>query len=127
MKSATLRDKPESFRPPRTVTTVSICRLSGGLAVDGCRDAVYEDEKGELVHGSLEYTEYFAAGTEPVEACPIHGPGGHPTLVSGNGRPLPGATAPEPVTVVTEGRTPPTAEPKQPEKKKGFWGKIFGR
>jgi membrane carboxypeptidase/penicillin-binding protein len=129
MKSATVRDKPEWFRPPKTVTTASICRLSGGLAVDGCRDAVYEDEKGELVRGSLEYTEYFAAGTEPVDACPIHGPGAHPTLISGNGRPLPGATAPAPVTIVTEGKTvpPPPPEPKQPEKKKGFWGKIFGK
>jgi penicillin-binding protein 1A len=138
MKAATRRDKPEWFRPPKNVTTATICRLSGGRAVDGCRDAVYQDEKGELVRGSLEYTEYFVAGTEPVDDCPIHGPGAHPTLVSGNGRPLPGDTRPGTVTIVTDGRTATVTEPpkqpdqkqpekKQPEKKKGFWGKIFGR
>jgi penicillin-binding protein 1A len=142
MKAATRRDKPEWFRPPKTVTTATICRLSGGRAVDGCRDAVYQDEKGEFVRGSLEYTEYFVAGTEPVDACPIHGPGAHPTLVSGNGRLFPGDTRPGTVPIVTDGKSAPTTEAQkqpeqkesgkepdknQPEKKKGFWGRIFGR
>jgi penicillin-binding protein 1A len=131
MKAATRRDRPEWFSPPKTVTTANICRLSGGLAVDGCRDAVYQDEKGELVRGSLEYTEYFAAGTEPVEACPIHGPGGHPTLVTGPT--MPGAIRPGTAPVATEGQVAPPADQKPAEKKpaeekkRGFWGKIFGR
>ena len=127
MKAATRGDRPEWFRPPKTVTTASICRLSGGLAVDGCRDAVYEDEKGELVRGSLEYTEYFATGTEPVEYCPIHGPGGHPTLVSGNDQTMPGAIRPTEASGGPEAKGVPTTDQKPPEKKRGFWGKIFGK
>ena len=127
MKAATRLDRPEWFRPPKTVTTASICRLSGRLAVEGCRDAVYEDEKGELVRGSLEYTEYFAAGTEPVEYCPIHGPGGHSTFVSGNGQALPGEVRPPTAQASTDGKAPPTGDQKPPEKKRGFWGKIFGK
>jgi len=132
MKAATHRDRPEWFSPPKTVTTVNICRLSGGIAVDGCRDAVYENEKGEIVRGSLEYTEYFATGTEPVEVCPIHGPGAHPTLVS-DGSTMPGAIRTLPAPVVVDGKAaPPTADQKSPEKKpeekkRGFWGKIFGK
>jgi len=132
MKAATHRDRPEWFSPPKTVTTVNICRLSGGIAVDGCRDAVYENEKGEIVRGSLEYTEYFATGTEPVEVCPIHGPGAHPTLIS-DGSTMPGAIRTLPAPVVVDGKAaPPTADQKSPEKKpeekkRGFWGKIFGK
>jgi hypothetical protein len=131
MKAATRGDRPEWFRPPKTVTTANICRLSGGLAVDGCRDAVYQDEKGELVRGSLEYTEYFAAGTEPIEACPIHGPWAHPTLVSAPT--MPGAIRPGTAPVATEGKAAPPADEKPAEKKpaeekkRGFWGKIFGK
>jgi 1A family penicillin-binding protein len=116
MKTATRSDPVETFQPPSTVTAVSICRLSGKLAGPGCKDAVYEDEKGELVRGSLEYTEYFAAGTEPTEECPIHS-NGHTVLASDGGSPMPGAIRPLP---------PATSEP-DGQKKKGFWGRIFGK
>jgi penicillin-binding protein 1A len=136
MKVATRGDSPEWFRAPSTVTTANICRLSGHLAGDGCRDAVYQDEKGELVRGSLEYTEYFAAGTEPVDYCPIHVSGGQALLASGSGRPMPGAVQPPPTpapdgTVVASSPASPSPapapKPQEKEKKKGFWGRIFGR
>ena len=97
-------------------------------------EASLERERAHLaiVRGSLEYTEYFATGTEPVEVCPIHGPGAHPTLVS-DGSTMPGAIRTLPAPVVVDGKAaPPTADQKSPEKKpeekkRGFWGKIFGK
>src|SRR5688572_4639818 len=140
MKGATKKDRSEGFRTPRDITTASICRLSGLLAVDGCRNATYTNDEGEVVQGSLEYTEYFAAGTEPSEHCPLHGPDGH-TLIAGDERPImPGAIRPvqappvvvgtsPPVVVGTSNKppstTPPAAAPT--EEKRGFWGRIFGR
>jgi penicillin-binding protein 1A len=123
MKSATKHDAPEWFRQPSTVTAVTICRLSGKLATPGCKDAVYEDEEGQLVHGSTEYTEFFAAGTEPTEYCPIHSSPGQTVLASGTAPVMPGAIQLPPSP--QKPATPPSAQ--EPEKKKGFWGKIFGR
>jgi len=122
MKTATKRDRPEAFTAPSTVTTATICRLSGKLATPGCHDAVYQDEAGELVRGSLDYTEYFAVGTEPVEYCPIHSTPGQTVLASDkpSPSPMPGAIAP-----------PPASQPASPssegQKKRGFWGRIFGK
>jgi penicillin-binding protein 1A len=116
MTAATRHDAAEWFQPPATVTTATICRLSGKLAGDGCKDAVYQNENGELVRGSLEYTEYFAAGTEPTEYCPIHSSGQNVVANSDAPR-MPGAIPPQP----TPASTP------EGQKKKGFWGRIFGR
>jgi hypothetical protein len=118
MKAATRRDAAAWFSAPPTVTTATICRLSGKLAGEGCKDAVYQNEKGELVRGSLEYTEYFVAGTEPTEYCPIHSPGEH-VLASDPGSHMPGAIHPPQPTH--------DAPPEGQKKKKGFWGRIFGR
>jgi penicillin-binding protein 1A len=123
MKAATKHDAPEWFRQPSTVTAVTICRLSGKLASPGCKDAVYEDEKGELVRGSTEYTEFFAAGTEPTEYCPIHSSPGQTVLASGSS-PMPGAIRPLPPSPPPQPPQPPSDS--QP-KKKGFWGRIFGK
>jgi membrane carboxypeptidase/penicillin-binding protein len=72
MKTATRDDKAEWFRAPSGLTTASICRLSGALARDSCRDEVAYDDEGN-VKGSNVYTEYFIRGTEPTTYCPIHG------------------------------------------------------
>jgi penicillin-binding protein 1A len=143
MMAATKGDKPEWFSAPRTVTTASICMLSGKLAREGCRDAVVVDSEGRSVRRSTEYTEFFAAGTEPVEYCPLHGPGAHAHL-AGQATALDGEEdapapepAPRPATAATAAVVPPvpvpppaaetTEKPKEPEKKRGFWGRIFGR
>ena len=39
---------PNGSSPPQTVTTANICRLSGELAGEGCRDAVYHRRQREL-------------------------------------------------------------------------------
>ncbi len=48
---------------PSNVTTATICRSSGKLATDACRN----DPRGNQV-----YTEYFIKGTVPTESCTTH-------------------------------------------------------
>lgn len=52
------------FPQPEGITTAVICKKSGKLAVNGQCDA---DPRGSQI-----MTEYFAAGTAPVEACSAH-------------------------------------------------------
>jgi penicillin-binding protein 1A len=134
MKSATDGDDPEWFRPPATVVGVNVCRISGKLPVDGCRNAVVTDKDGGLEIRSQVYTEYFVRGTEPIEFCPYHGSQGFGDVIVGTASGLsdprpPVATRPAAVAggdVVQAGEPPaPQAEP-EPEKKRGFWSRIFG-
>ena len=146
MRVATKGDPADWFAQPNTIVTASICRLSGRLAGEGCRDAVITDRDGGLTRGSLEYTEFFVRGTEPTDYCPIHGKvhGQLATAVpAGEGErpPAPAAAAVpiRPSTPATLGPQQPPAilasptkpgEPEpaqQPEKKRGFWGRIFGK
>src|SRR4029434_5306962 len=69
MKQATRNDKPDWLPRPHNITTARICRLSGKLATDSCRDATDESEDGRR---SMVYYENFVAGTAPTETCAIH-------------------------------------------------------
>ncbi len=140
MKTATLGAASAWFRPPETITSATICRLSGKLATDGCHAVPIADDEGNVSIKSQVYTEYFVRGTEPVDYCPIHGgfgvaPG---VLSSLEGPPPPRDSrtgAPEAIRppviaggVVTPPPPVPQPAPKEePTKKRGFWGKIFGR
>jgi len=135
MAQATRKDAPEWFDAPASVTSATICRLSGKLATDGCREAVVMDAEGKVSTTPMVYTEYFVQGTEPTEACPIHR-----RVIANPLRALvalvsPGRSAPEsqgvssqPAPRVVEAPPPPPkAEPKrEPERKRGFWSRIFG-
>jgi len=138
MRQATAADEPEWFRAPATVTTVNVCRLSGKLPVDACRNAVVTDQDGELTVRSQVYTEYFVRGSEPLEFCPVHGGQGFGDTIIGTGGapaltlPVPtapaspavsGATLPVDETLARE-RT--KAEEEKPKKKRGFWSRLFG-
>ncbi len=57
-----LEDK--DFEQPAGIVTAQVCKKSGKLAVEGLCD---RDPRGSQVT-----TEYFAAGTEPTEACDTH-------------------------------------------------------
>jgi len=145
MKTATLGDKPQSFKAPAGVTTASVCRLSGKLANDGCEDVEVVDERGGLTRRSMVYTEYFARNTVPVDVCDLHharrgffgavasifrdeaGEGGAPARVDGL-PPGPGST-----TASTAGAGPAgvvdtstVTAAEAPKKKRGFWSKVFG-
>jgi membrane carboxypeptidase/penicillin-binding protein len=133
MIHATQQDGARWFGRPRNVTSVSICRLSGKLATDSCRDAVIKDKNGELTRQSMVYAENFVLGTEPTESCPIHG-----SVLGGPLRALAALIAPrssaqaqrvssQPVAVaVHEEPAPPKADPKPAPRKRGFWSKVFG-
>jgi penicillin-binding protein 1A len=140
MKAATKGDKPDWLSAPETVTTALVCRLSGKLATDGCRDVEVVDAKtGTLERRSMVYSEYFSSGTEPTAYCDLHPTRGIFTRFAG----IFGATEkPEPPRVdetMFSSPSMPNAAPGEhslapapmpapaPEKKRGFWGRLFGR
>lgn len=53
-----------SFAQPENITTATICKKSGKLAVDGLCTA---DQRGSQV-----YTEYFTTDTVPTQTCDVH-------------------------------------------------------
>lgn len=141
MATATKGDEPDWFSPPRTVTAVKVCRLSGKLPADGCDHAEVVSSDGTRQVRSQVYTEYFVRGTEPIDTCPLHGGQGFwRSLLTAGGGSAPAATpvavvaspstVPEPAApaVATTGEqdAPPAAEAEKP-KKRGFWSKLFGR
>jgi penicillin-binding protein 1A len=111
MAVATEHDEATPFRQPRTVTSATICRLSGKLATDACRSASAVDSDGSLTTPSMVYTEYFTSGTEPVDYCPLHTYAPYPELLagstSGEGEGEVAAPATIPVPVATTGILPP--------------------
>jgi 1A family penicillin-binding protein len=131
MKQATAADKPDTFKAPRGLTSVGVCRLSGQLPNGACDRVI---------------TEYFASGTAPTQLCQEHSfftgsgqlaaayPGG--AVVGSNAGsaayiPQPAArTNDAPVVVASQAPSDivTAAETEeQPKKKRGFWGRIFGR
>ena len=72
MKEATKGDAAEWFRPPPDVVAVEVCRLSGFLPVEGCRNAASISPTGVITNKSMVYTDYFVRGTEPTHTCAVH-------------------------------------------------------
>jgi penicillin-binding protein 1A len=139
MAAATRGAAADRFSKPATVVPATVCRLSGKLATDGCRNAVVFDSNGLPTNKSMVYTEYFVRGTEPDDYCPYHSQPFNAVATSGNGvagavpangttlQPLtasPSTTA-TPSTSAAPATTPapPSADPK----KRGFWGRVFRR
>jgi penicillin-binding protein 1A len=127
MKEATRADKPEWFSRPRNMTSARICRLSGKLATDACRDSGPD-------HRSMAYYENFVAGTEPTESCPFHNPvlsrpfRALAALImprSASAAHAPAAPPPPPV-VASEPPPAPRVEAQPEPKKRGFWSRVFG-
>jgi penicillin-binding protein 1A len=144
MAAATKTAKPERFPMPGTISTARICLLSGKLAGEGCRDVVSVSEEGEITRGSHEYTEYFVRGTEPTEYCELHNTI-HALATTGS---MTSAPVARPSTPATLSPTRPDAaarsaergdapdrdadaeadrEEEQPQRRRGFWGRLFGR
>ncbi len=72
MKAATSHDAPAWFQPPPDVVSVEVCRLSGHLPGEGCRNAASISTTGEMTHKSMVYIDYFVRGTEPTQTCAAH-------------------------------------------------------
>lgn len=53
----------KAFKQPKTIVTRHVCNKSGKLATAACE----ADPRG-----SMAYTEYYKAGTEPTERCDRH-------------------------------------------------------
>lgn len=139
MKVATKGDAPAWLTPPASVTTATVCRISGKLATEGCRDVETVNKDGVLEHRSMIYTEYFARGTEPTSSCDMHQSLGLLSRIAGffggdrqaptrPPEPAPSTTAP-PVPVATAGAIEKIENPPPPpeRKKRGFWSRLFGR
>ena len=134
MAAATKKDRPEWLSTPERINSATICRLSGKLATDACHENV-TDARGNVTAASTAYTEYFVAGTEPTESCPIHRKllpaplRALAALISPSRDVAPqqaasAQTAPQ----AAEAAPPPPQAPAQPEqpRKRGFWSKVFG-
>jgi 1A family penicillin-binding protein len=136
MKQVTERDQADWLPRPRNVTSARICRLSGQLATDSCRDAISVDASGEETRRSMVYYENFVVGTEPTETCPIHGRviGDPLQALAALSAPKPSAQvepaaahAPPATTASTEpAAATPKAEPPPAPRKRGFWSRVFG-
>jgi len=125
MKQATANDEPATFNAPHGLTAANVCRQSGHLPGPFCDRII---------------TEYFARGSAPTEVCQEHSyyiaTSGQlaAALPMANGvrESLPPSAQRTPVVAVsgTSGdRDLVIAETadEQPKKKRGFWGRLFGR
>jgi penicillin-binding protein 1A len=137
MKTATQGDEPDWFRPPSTVSSATICRLSGKLPTDACRNATVMAADGTATDRPMVYTEYFVRGTEPVDLCPFHRSGGFWNAFFGGGDAPDAIPAPPPAPAPTTGvaavaaqqpdAPAPAAAEEPPRRRRGFWARIFGR
>ena len=142
MKAATALDKAEPFAAPRGVVAVQICRLSGKRPAGGCDAVPVSLEGGGREDRSMLATEYFVAGTEPEEICHLHvGRSLLGRIAGWFGTPespvtqqqqrgvdhAEPAAAPFVAPVSPAQQAPVVAQPAEPEKKRGFWGRLFGR
>ena len=144
MSAATRGDKPDNFKAPRTVTSATICRITGKRATGDCYGAESVDRNGNIVAGRTVYTEYFVRGSEPDDYCPFHkhtvSP---PNMIFAASAPpvarpaaaaVPETSAPI-ATAATVGEAPPTeavapataAKAGAQAPKRGFWSRFFRR
>jgi penicillin-binding protein 1A len=140
MKTATRGNPARWFTPPRGVTSATICRVSGKLAGDGCRDAEVLTPEGFIERRSTVYTEYFVRGTEPASYCDLHQSHSLFSAIASifKGEPEPPAPPPPPTVegaglpvnpepiVASPPATASIAEPEPAPKKRGFWQRVFG-
>ena len=136
-------DQPQ-FQRPRTISSATICRISGKLATSSCQGGIeFDADTGLPVTRPVVYTEYFARGTEPADYCPWHthaAPVPY-AIATVNTAPAPQQmNVPEPpvLPIATTGTLPSpapppvaataaAAPPEAPAQRRGFWGRVFRR
>jgi penicillin-binding protein 1A len=122
MKAATKGDPPRWFSPPRGVTTLAVCRLSGKLATSGCDHVPVMNADGTIGERSLVYKEFFAAGTEPVESCELHARRGWLGTIAS----AVGARKKVPPVRLEDAALPPNVPVAAPvPARRGFWSRLF--
>lgn len=149
MKTVTKGHKHEWFDRPSNVVGANICRVSGKRPNGGCDSVQVVSRDGWTETRSMIYTEYFVKGTEPTAVCPLHpspsfldrlagafGAGDEPRPVSaeeaGVPEPRPTSTSgapaspPPPPPAAAKPAEPKAEKPEEP-KKRGFWGRLFGK
>jgi 1A family penicillin-binding protein len=99
MKASTAKDKPDWFAPPPGIVTSPIC-------------VEYSPETGEC---EREGTEYFARGTERTQTYVMHVP------PAPDGQQMASEAPPSPAEVLAAN------DEGSQKKRRGFWGKVFGR
>jgi penicillin-binding protein 1A len=131
MKQATAGDKADPFKAPEGLVPVAICRVSGRLPNGACDRVV---------------TEYFARGGVPTRLCEEHGffnEAGQLASTYSGGAVVssdPRTVADIPQVAAQSGDAPVAAvatqspssivmatETEDRPKKRGFWGRVFGR
>ena len=147
MKVATKGDKPDWFARPANVVGINVCRVSGKLPNAGCTSVDVVNREGVTETRSMIYTEYFVGGNAADVDLPaarlavVHRPArravrrrssrnpdrrGPGRPVAGTHRHERGAARSGAVPVAhPEGRT--EAKVEEAQKKRGFWGRLFGR
>jgi penicillin-binding protein 1A len=151
MKAATKGHKREWIERPANIIGVNVCRVSGKLPNGGCDNVEVISPDGYSERRSMIYTDFFVRGTQPTQVCPLHtqrslldrlagvfgaGDDARPVSAEEVGLPAPvpartsGAPAPPPTPAAkpaAETRKPADEKAEEPKKKRGFWGRLFGR
>jgi len=143
---ATKGDKPEWFERPSNVIGANVCRVSGKLPNGGCDHVEVVNRDGGVEIRSMIYTEYFVKGTQPTDFCPLHegrsfmdaiagvfgkqsGPPPVPVAAAGLPPSAPASSSGSPAAdspAAGDAKTSAPAEESQPQKKRGFWSRVFG-
>jgi penicillin-binding protein 1A len=147
MKAATKGDKADWFDRPANVVTANVCRLSGKLPNGGCDHVEVVNREGGVEIRSMIYTEYFVKGTQPTELCPLHPSPSFMDRLAGifgggeSNKPIRAddAALPPAGTGTAGAHSPPAPPPHveerqkdaqteaTPQKKRGFWARVFGK
>ncbi|HUU36014.1 MAG TPA: penicillin-binding transpeptidase domain-containing protein [Vicinamibacterales bacterium] len=141
MKAATAHDKAEPFVRPSDIVAVQICRLSGKRPAGGCDAVPVSLESGGHEDHSMVSTEFFAAGTEPEDTCDLHvgrsllgriadmftGPAPEVPQQRRADHVEPAAPTAAVAPVLPRPSAPAAEAAPEPAKKRGFWGRLFGR
>lgn len=139
MATATASARPEPFSPPRGVIAVQVCRLSGKRPSGGCDAVPVSLDDGGHEERSMIVTEYFVEGTEPEDHCPLHvgrslfgrlagwiaGPQAAVSARGAGNAEIDEPAAPPAAPAVAQ--APAVTETPEPEKKRGFWSRLFGK
>ena len=142
MKRATRGDKPDWFERPANVVGVNVCRVSGKLPTGGCDNVPVVNRDGASKSARWSTPSTSCAARSPTRCARCTRPSFTERLAG-----IFGKDVGDPVSADAVGCRPPREHVRQPgahhgrasaaartddkveepKKKRGFWGRIFGR